>query len=173
MPDKGAVTEGEVFELAWKYFQQHASQRISFFNFFVVLASSMVALLVAALFQLKAYPIGAAVGLMLAFISFIFWKVDERNKHLTKTGEHALKELESRYGFLPKFDDATADKGPAVLRIFTREEWATKKLREAQRGRPIWRRQLSLSRCLDLLFIVYGIAGCIGAALAIIFILSG
>jgi len=64
----------------------------------------MVALLVAALFQLKAYPIGAAIGLMLAFISFIFWKVDERNKHLTKTGEHALKELESRYGFLPVGD---------------------------------------------------------------------
>jgi hypothetical protein len=94
------VTESDALDLAWRYFQQHASQRISFFNFFVVLASSMVAVLAAALFQLNVYPLGVAVGLMLAFLSFVFWKVDERNKHLTKIGEKALIELESRYVFV-------------------------------------------------------------------------
>jgi hypothetical protein len=80
--NNGCVTEKEILTLSWNYFQQHAQQRLSLFNFFVVFASLMTTGLIST-FQTKyeIHFIGIGVGLVLAFISFIFWKIDERNCH--------------------------------------------------------------------------------------------
>jgi ABC-type uncharacterized transport system permease subunit len=63
----------DMLEHAWRYFALHAGQRMSIFNFFLVLSGIVAAGLAACLqrhgpFQL----IGVALGVLLALVSFTF-----------------------------------------------------------------------------------------------------
>lgn len=159
------IGEKEELDLAWMYFQQHASQRVSFFNFFIVLATSLTAVLVTAVFQFRVLLLGAAVGLMLSFTSFVFWKIDQRNKHLTKMGENALRELESCFP-LPASGSAMP-KHPHPIQVFTHEAWRTTCTRQEERDEPMWKREFSFSKSLNLLFLVYGSVGLLGAGTSV------
>ncbi len=160
MPEQTSITDKEILDLAWKYFQQHASQRISFFNFFVVFSSIMTTGLITTFSpQFKIHMVGIAIGIMLSLISFVFWKVDDRNKHLTKCGENALKKLEERFYCVT---DGDASLNPA--QIFTCEEAVTDRLREEQRRLPFWKKQVSHSLCFNAIFVIYGVVGLLGAA---------
>ena len=155
------LTEKEALDIAWKYFQQHASQRISFFNFYIVVASCMLTGLVTTFgSQFLAHHVGIAIGLMLAMTSFIFFKIDERNKFLTKKGEEALKEIESHYSFL-----GTSGSSPSPLQIFRREEAHSRELKEEYKEKGTWvvLQQISHSKCFNILLEIYGLAGFFGA----------
>ena len=158
MGDDSSIKEKDILDLAWKYFQQHAQQRLSYFNFFVVFAALMTTGLLTT-FQEKydAHFIGIVIGLMLSLISFIFWKIDERNKFLTKHGENALKELEKHYYFKNKYDNL--DK----LKIFTTEAISTNELKENHKNIIFFRKQISHSKAFNIIFLVFFIIGLIGA----------
>lgn len=150
-------------QYAWDYFQLHARQRMLLFNFFVVFATILSTGLVST-FKLTsdAHPIGAILGLLLVCISFIFWKLDERNKFLTKHGERALKYLESQSNVCSKGDE------PPPIQLFISEEWRTKQLRATQKSWPPWKRQISHSQSLNFLFSLYGVIGLVGAVVSIV-----
>jgi len=80
---------------AGRYFELHANQRMSVFNFFLAL-SGVVSAGLAALVQGSAHLIflGILLGLLLVLVSFIFWKLDQRVSFLIKHAEDALSELE-------------------------------------------------------------------------------
>lgn len=83
------------FDHAWRYFELHAAQRLSLFNFFTALASVNLAGLGATFLANRALsPLGALLGLVLALLSFVFWKLDQRVSFLVKHGEEALSGLE-------------------------------------------------------------------------------
>ena len=82
------------FDYAWNWFQYHASQRLTGFNFFLVLTG----------FLLVAYgqavandwrPVGVAVGLMGALVGIGFYALDVRNTEIVNGGCLALERIET------------------------------------------------------------------------------
>lgn len=151
-----SIIEKDIFDLSWKYFQQHAQQRISFFNFFVVFSGLMTTALITT-FQEKfnAHIIGAGIGLMLSFISFVFWKVDQRNKFLTKIGEDAIKEFETTYHF--QLQHINLDK----IKVFTYEGTQTQNL-NGHKWWKVFTNQVSLGKLFNLIFLIFFCIGLIG-----------
>ncbi|HEX3860664.1 MAG TPA: hypothetical protein VHY35_03135 [Stellaceae bacterium] len=84
-------------EHAWRHFQLHAQQRISVFNFYVATASLLIAGL-AFTFQ-AARPIwafGVAAGILLTFLSVLFWKLDSRVSSIIKSSEDVMAKAEAQ-----------------------------------------------------------------------------
>ena len=80
---------------AWRYFELHATQRMSVFNFFLVLSGLIAAGFAASIEgSPRLAPLGVALGLLLALVSFVFWKLDQRVSFLIKCSEKALAEIE-------------------------------------------------------------------------------
>jgi hypothetical protein len=116
---------------AWDYFQLHASQRLTTFNFYIVISSLLTTGLLGTFQKDYKTPfLGAGLGALLTFLSFVFWKLDERNKLLIKNAESALRHFESLVAPAPGSE-------PHVTQLFLREEWVTDKTRCANS----WRRR--------------------------------
>jgi hypothetical protein len=84
------------YEHVWRYFQLHAQQRMTVFNFYLAI-TGLVATGIGLCLQQggKFSYISSVLSLFLLFISFIFWKLDQRVSLLLKKSELALSELES------------------------------------------------------------------------------
>jgi hypothetical protein len=156
--NSNCVTEKDILHISWNYFQLHAQQRLSFFNFFVIFSALMTTGLIST-FQEKydAHFIGIAVGLMLSLIAFVFWKIDERNKYLTKASEDAIKIIEQHYKCSQCYIDSNK------FQIFSREEIETNQIRISQKKRLFPFRQISHSKSFNFIFLVYFIIGLVGA----------
>ena len=114
-------------ERAWASFALHAGQRLTTFNFFIVLSSLLINALVVSLQRDFRVPhVGVVIGLLLALLAFIFWKIDVRNRQLIKLAEEVIKYFEST---APKAGDADVHAGA----LFTQEVVATAKLKTASR----------------------------------------
>jgi len=84
------------FEHAWRYFELHANQRMTVFNFFLVATGLIAAGIAASLQSDKNLTlVGVFLGVLLTLISFIFWKLDQRVCSLMKSAESAMASLES------------------------------------------------------------------------------
>jgi hypothetical protein len=85
----------EMLEHAWRYFDLHAGQRISLFNFSLVVEGTMGAGLAACLLgSALLNASGVALGALMGFVSFIFWKLDQRTSFLIKHAEDAMGQIE-------------------------------------------------------------------------------
>ena len=152
----------EIWEYAWNYFQMHATQRISVFNFFVVLAALMTSGLVTTFgLNLQAHLLGIAIGVLLMMISFVFWKLDQRTRFLIKNSENALKIIEETFP-VPHCQDT-----PHEVQLFKLEEYKTDKIKTTRPG-WFWRRQLSYSESLNLVYLLFGSFGFIGVIISIL-----
>jgi len=144
----------ELRDYAWKYFALHADQRIKTFNFFLVLCTFTTGGLIALLKDAQDARLGAPVALAVTFISFIFWRLDIRNKELIHGSEAALILLEK--------DGRLKDNGKVTnpLKIFTSEQNATD-ARKRERFLGFLPRHYSYSTCFNAVFAVFGLAGLI------------
>jgi len=98
---ESTIREEAVLNMAWAYFQQHANQRIGYFNFFVIFSSLMTTgLLTTFRENFRVHYIGVVIGVLQMIFSFVFWKIDDRNKFFTKNGENAIKKIEKNYFFI-------------------------------------------------------------------------
>ena len=76
------------FDHAWRYFELHANQRMTVFNFFLVLVGLVAAGIATSRQGAQTLALlGVFLGLLLAFFSFIFWKLDQRVCFLMKQAE--------------------------------------------------------------------------------------
>lgn len=163
MSNGGRITESKAIDIAWSYFDLHAKQRISLFNYFVIFSAFLTTGMITTFDpKFAAHLVGAVAGAFQTTIAFLFWKIDERNKYLTKHGENALKELEDRLDFV---QDSPAE--PSCIRLFTSEKILTNQLRAAQKGKGLFSRQISHSKSFNALFVVFGIAGLLGMGFSI------
>ena len=161
--EKSCITEKDILDLAWKYFQQHASQRISYFNFFVLFSSFMTTGLITTFHpQFRAHALGVAIGLMQVFLAFVFWKVDERNKFLTRIGENAIKEIEKNYEL-----EGCCQHNPHPIQIFLHEVAQTENVSGNQENVPFFKKQISHSKSFNMIFVVYALVGFCGAGFAV------
>lgn len=145
-------------EYAWKYFQLHASQRMSSFNYFVTTATFLTASLVAVI---KTNYLGDRLsmflGVGLCVVSFIFWKLDQRTRHLIWLAEAALKKLEEQW---------SEDSLKSGICLFTCEEMATKE-KQKKSTIPLFTWHLSYSHCFSSVYVIFAIVGFVGIVLSI------
>ncbi|UDQ82429.1 hypothetical protein LJN55_11625 [Erwinia rhapontici] len=83
------------FEHAWKYFELHSQQRMTVFNFYIAVigllgTGSGICLQLGGTF----IYFTSALGIFITFITFIFYKLDDRISFLIKNSELALIKLE-------------------------------------------------------------------------------
>jgi hypothetical protein len=145
---------------AWDYFQMHSTQRLTTFNFYIVI-SSVVATALFSTFQkdYKVPVLGIPLGLLLVLFSFIFWKLDLRNRQLIKGAEAALKYFESTAALKDNEDE------PHVAKLFQHEEYATL-MRKADNSMNPWKSYYSYSNSFNRIFVGFAIVGLIGAVVA-------
>ncbi|HXM21080.1 MAG TPA: hypothetical protein VN948_07445 [Terriglobales bacterium] len=130
-------------ELAWKYFELHAGQRLTIFNFYIALCSAIAAGLVATFGKDFSYPNARILlGLLLVLFSFVFWKLDDRTKLLIKNAEAALEFYEEQDG-----------KEILVTHVFRREKVLTAEKRSSVRL------HLSYSKCFNIVFTAFALLG--------------
>ena len=90
------LSSRDELEHAWRYFALHAGQRMSMFNYFIILfglASTGFAGCLRGDNTLKLF--GVALGVVLAAISYVFFRLDARTSFLVKHAERVLTSLES------------------------------------------------------------------------------
>ncbi len=149
-------------EYAWNYFQLHANQRMATFNFFVIIAALLTAGLAGTFNKDYEYQfIGVVLGLGMAVIAFVFWKLDQRVRYLIKHDESALKEIEKQSVIVTN-QDVNQN-----LSLFSSEEEKTADIRLHHRWLPC-RWHMSYSECFGSVYFVFGILGALGAIASII-----
>ena len=80
---------------AWRYFELHAQQRMTVFNFYIAITGLLAAGVGFSMQQGGKYVyLSSVIGLFIVFISFIFLKLDERVSMLIKSGEAGLERFE-------------------------------------------------------------------------------
>ena len=147
------TVSAEMRSHVWGYFQLHASQRLTTFNFYIVISSLIVGALLGALQNAQTRYVGIGLGLLLTFFSFIFWKLDCRTRQLIWHAEEALRHIEGGHGF--------ADV-PNAVRIFTNEALRTEE-QERARFLRFWKPHFSYSRCFNWVFVAFGTLGIVVA----------
>lgn len=166
MADPTYVPLGQIHKYAWDYFSLHAGQRMSLFNFFVILAVLMTTGIVSTFHpEFNAHGLGVGLGLALILVVFVFWKLDQRVKFFLKNAEAALADLEQRF---PVPDNSSQ---PHVTQLFRWEEYQTAQLR-ASRKRWSLKAQYSYAQSFNLLFVSFGAAGFLGALVSLVHLLS-
>jgi len=103
-------------------------------------------------------PVGLVLGILLVLLSFVFWKLDERNKGLIKNVENGLKYLEQQ-------QLSSVNKPEEVTRIFSYEVSSTEQFR-AQRSIWPWKNLYSYSECFRFIFLLFAVVGLLGFLLS-------
>ena len=101
--NKGKITDKDLLDYAWRWFEYHATQRLKAFHFFLIFVSAIgfVAITILKIGKHEQYTLlfwllVAFIGLVLAVISSLFWLLDLRNRELVNCGRKVLDELEQK-----------------------------------------------------------------------------
>lgn len=82
-------------EHAWRYFELHAQQRMTVFNFFLAITGLVAAGIGVGLQAgTKFSALVSLLGMFLSLVSFLFWKLDQRVSIMIKNAEKALFAIE-------------------------------------------------------------------------------
>lgn len=140
-------------EHAWKYFEIHAQQRLTMFNFFVAFSTIALAAIGAAIQAGESFAyFGVLMGLVVPAISFVFWQLDRRTAFLVKHGENIAIKLENEL-----FE--------AEHRVFNLEPESFSARRAYSNFG--WRRMRSYRELFQMLYIVVAVIGLIGSGLSL------
>ncbi len=124
---------------AWGYFQLHANQRVTVFNYFVVFSGLLVTGMVAAGQTSPRFAfVGVVLGLLLCGLSYIFFRLDQRVSFLIKNSEDVIKKLE-----------------PSTAALFSDEV----KLTSDAKGQGLW----TYGQAFRTMFFVMAVVGLLGA----------
>jgi len=137
---------------AWKYFELHAQQRMTVFNFFLAIAGLIAAGIGVGLQVGGGFSaLVSLLGCFLSLVSLIFWRLDQRVSAMIKLAEGAIVYLEG-LGVAPE------------AAIFTRELNS----KNSNGGVKIW----TYGRCFRVSFLIVGAAGFAFAILPCFFLFS-
>lgn len=141
-------------EHVWRYFELHAQQRMTVFNFYIAITGLLAAGIGFTLQQGEKFAFFTSVmGVFIFFISFIFWKLDQRVSILIKNAEFALQELETQFA-------------NANLRVISKDGSYNMLNSGIQ---SIW----TYGKCFRISFAIVGISGLILAIIPFVLRVSG
>ncbi|PSL93753.1 hypothetical protein [Pseudomonas sp. R9.37] len=84
---------------AWRYFELHAQQRMTVFNFYLAISGLIAAGVGVCLQQGSKFSfLASLLGVFLGLVSFLFWKLDQRVSELIKLAESTLCKIELATG---------------------------------------------------------------------------
>jgi hypothetical protein len=150
-------TLAEKREYAWQYFKIHAEQRMSLFNFFVVISALLTAALSATWKKDCEYPIfGFFLSGVMMVISFVFWKLNQRVAYFIKHAEAALMDIEN-----------VSLKSEDLTRLFGLEREKTKKVKEKASWK-LWSCHMTYAECFGVVYVVFAVIGLMGMVIAIL-----
>ncbi|WP_144426426.1 hypothetical protein [Methylobacterium sp. ARG-1] len=89
-PGTGRLMPNKAMKHLSRFFALHAQQRVSVCNFFVILAGVISAAIVRALQAGRPLSVVVIALGPLPLLSFVFWRLDQRNPDLIKISERAL-----------------------------------------------------------------------------------
>jgi hypothetical protein len=151
-----SIAKKDWLDLSWKYFQQHAQQRISYFNFFVIFSTILTTGMVTTLQKGFALPyISVAIGCLQSFLAFMFLKIDQRNRFLTRHAEETIIEIEAR-------DNALNEK---ACQLFTSERKNTLERQEQDKSIFWLKRLLTHGESYKIIYIFFMAWGMLGVIL--------
>ena len=127
-----------------RYFELHAGQRMSTFNFFIVLSALLVSALVKTFEADFRYPFaGIFISAAIIVVSGIFWKLDQRVRFLIKHSEAVLRELELEHGF-PMLFSGENEKTNSEISL---------------RGSGFLRVHMKYSQCFNFIYLLFFVIG--------------
>jgi hypothetical protein len=135
------------FDYAWKWFEFHARQRTTMFNFFLI-ATGVVANGIFTLIAKDHAALAASVSFIGAFLSIGFIFLDHRNQTLLQYGRDVLQHLEHTEIF--DWDQKVSGK-KAPLALLYREFEAGIPCRIAQHS--IWIPIIQIVACIGFLLL--------------------
>ncbi len=100
--DKGGNSEKNLLDYAWKWFEYHAKQRVSMFNYFLI-ASGILAHACVNLICAECFVLAMVLAIIGIFVSGSFLILDCRNAQLVYLGEDVLRKLEKSILFPEDF----------------------------------------------------------------------
>lgn len=152
-----SIKDKEWLDLAWKYFQMHAQQRISYFNYFVIFSTILSTCLLTTFQKDFQVPfIGIFISLIQMLLSIIFWKIDGRNKFLTKHAETVIKRIETDYSGLEMNNNC----------LFCDEEVGTRIQKEKDKNKNIFIRQISHGKSYNIIYSIFFFLGLLGLVIS-------
>lgn len=103
MAEEGKITQKDLYDKAYDYFEYHAGQRMNLLNYYIAVFGACVALYGS---TLETMPLASAlIGGFLCFVSVLFYKIDLRNQFDVKQSQHVLTQFErDRQTDLPACD---------------------------------------------------------------------
>ena len=152
-----AIDAEPLRKYAWDYFSIHAAQRMGAFQFFVTLSTAIVAGFLLLIRNTGGEKWMSVLGFLLAFISFVFFKLDIRTRGLVKNGERALRHLD---GALKHQWPASE---PHPLALFASDDASTEK----NKAKIPFAGFFSYSRCFQYMFIGFGLLGLVSGICAL------
>lgn len=88
----------KVVEHVWKYFEIHSQQRMTLFNFFILVVGGIISAIGFCLQSEKDLRFLVDIfSITLIVISFLFYKLDQRTSFLIKRSEKYLIKIEQSY----------------------------------------------------------------------------
>ncbi|MFA6191716.1 MAG: hypothetical protein WC665_05120 [Sulfurimonas sp.] len=127
---------------AWQYFTTHAEQRLKTFHFFIIIMTLLIGTIFT-LIKLENTFLIILMAALMSFFSFIFWKLDQRNRELINHAQCALKKIEKK----------------SNIKLFLEESEKTEKQKEAKKDSSFFNRHYSYSDCFNSVFKLFGIGG--------------
>ena len=85
-------------ELAWNWFEFHAKQRTSFYNYFLIITGILLNGYFIS-FQHNLFSFSIAVAVFGMINTFCFWSIDIRNRRLTSYAENIIEAIETEVLF--------------------------------------------------------------------------
>ncbi|NKB37975.1 MAG: hypothetical protein GKR93_12565 [Gammaproteobacteria bacterium] len=143
----------EYREYAWKYFEAHAEHRLRTFSFYIIFATLLIGAFATLIGNNGLQKSQFLFPFSLVFLSFIFWKFEERTRMLVKNAEEALKYL----------DEISLDDKDSVLALFNNDDLRTRSLPKW----PLTIGHFSYSRVFRWVYVFFSVLGCIGISVCL------
>jgi hypothetical protein len=141
----------ESLDYPFKYFDLHAKQRMTVFNFFLAIAGILTGGIAAGLGHDPPIPaLSVALSIVLVLVAIVFQKLDNRTSFLIKHAERALKECEAEL------------LNPCAQLISTEEE----QFAAFQSEKGFWKSGWSYSDCFRTVYVAMVILGLVGLVLS-------
>lgn len=141
----------------WEYFKIHADQRMAIFNFYIVISTLLTTGVIGSFHKDFNFPIiGAWLSLMIISISFLFWKLECRNRQLIHLSEEGIKNLENSCISFDEDNDSLKS-----FKIFNREAVGKENFNKDYQWEFL-NKPYSYRKCFQYIFILFGLTGIVG-----------
>jgi len=103
--------------------------------------------------------LGVGIGIIQAFLSFMFWRIDQRNRYLTKHSENIIKQIEN---------DCNQKRG-SYGKLFVEEEIVNELQKNEDKKKLFLFRKLSHGQSYKVIYLSFFVIGIIGSIISLIY----